>query len=44
MLHEVFTLPDWQPLRYNQKTSRLNPGFIAIGDPGFGWRGQLKLD
>ncbi|MGH8505318.1 MAG: 3'(2'),5'-bisphosphate nucleotidase CysQ [Stenotrophobium sp.] len=41
---EVYTLPDWQPLRYNQKASLLNPGFIVIGDPAFGWRQRLKLD
>lgn len=41
---EVYTLPDWHPLRYNQKSSLLNPGFIVIGDPSYDWRGQLKLD
>ncbi|MGH8540126.1 MAG: 3'(2'),5'-bisphosphate nucleotidase CysQ family protein, partial [Stenotrophobium sp.] len=40
---EVVTLPDWTPLRYNEKPSLLNPGFIVIGDPDYGWRGQLKL-
>ncbi len=38
---QVFTLPGWQPLRYNQKESLLNPGFVVIGDPGYGWREKL---
>jgi 3'(2'), 5'-bisphosphate nucleotidase len=40
---EIFTLPDWKPLRYNQKESVLNPGFVVIGEPGYGWREHLKL-
>jgi 3'(2'), 5'-bisphosphate nucleotidase len=39
---EVYTLPDWQPLRYNGKESLLNPGFVVIGDPAYGWREKLK--
>jgi len=39
---EVWTLPDWTPLRYNQKPALLNPGFIVIGDPAYGWRDKLK--
>ena len=27
-----------QPLRYNQKSSLLNPPFIAVGDPHFNWQ------
>ncbi len=38
---QVLTLPDWQPLRYNQKESLLNPGFVVIGDQGYGWRSKL---
>jgi 3'(2'), 5'-bisphosphate nucleotidase len=38
---QVLTLPDWQPLRYNQKESLLNPGFVVIGDPAYGWREKL---
>ena len=39
---QVLTLPDWQPLRYNQKESLLNPGFVVIGDPDYGWQRKLK--
>jgi 3'(2'), 5'-bisphosphate nucleotidase len=39
---EVLSLPDWQPLRYNAKESLLNPGFVVIGDPGYGWREKLR--
>lgn len=39
---EVCTLPDWAPLRYNQKADLLNPGFIVIGEPAYGWRGKLR--
>lgn len=35
---QVRTLPDWSPLRYNSKPSLLNPGFVVIGDPVYGWR------
>ncbi|MDP3294328.1 MAG: 3'(2'),5'-bisphosphate nucleotidase CysQ [Nevskia sp.] len=38
----VLRLPDWQPLRYNTKDSLLNPGFVVIGDPAYGWRERLK--
>jgi 3'(2'), 5'-bisphosphate nucleotidase len=37
----VYTLPDWQPLRYNGKEDLLNPGFIVIGEPDYGWRDKL---
>jgi 3'(2'), 5'-bisphosphate nucleotidase len=37
----VFSLPQWQPLRYNQKASLLNPGFVVIGEPAYGWRERL---
>ena len=40
---EVLTLPGFAPLRYNQKDSLLNPGFVVIGDPAYGWRERLKL-
>jgi 3'(2'), 5'-bisphosphate nucleotidase len=38
----VLTLPDWQPLRYNQKESLLNPGFVVMGDPAYGWQQKLN--
>ncbi len=38
----VLRLPEWQPLRYNTKDSLLNPGFVVIGDPAYGWREKLK--
>ena len=38
---EIYTLPDWKPLLYNQKESILNPGFAVIGEPGYGWRDKL---
>ncbi len=38
----VWTLPDWAPLRYNQKADLLNPGFIVIGEPAYGWREKLR--
>ncbi|MDB5986607.1 MAG: cysQ [Nevskia sp.] len=38
----VLTLPEWAPLRYNGKESLLNPGFVVIGDPAYGWRDKLK--
>jgi len=38
----VLRLPDWQPLRYNTKESLLNPGFVVIGDPAYGWRERLQ--
>ncbi|MBV8062322.1 MAG: 3'(2'),5'-bisphosphate nucleotidase CysQ, partial [Nevskia sp.] len=38
----VLSLPDWAPLRYNTKESLLNPGFVVIGDPAYGWRERLK--
>ena len=40
---KVYTLPDWQPLRYNRKESLLNPGFAVVGEPAFGWREKLVL-
>ncbi len=40
----VLRLPDWQPLRYNTKDSLLNPGFLVIGDPAYGWRERLQAD
>jgi 3'(2'), 5'-bisphosphate nucleotidase len=38
---EVLTLPEWAPLRYNQKDSLLNPGFVVIADRNYGWREKL---
>lgn len=40
---QVLAVPGWQPLCYNQKESLLNPGFVAIGDPGYGWREKLRV-
>jgi len=40
---QVLTLPQWAPLRYNQKESLLNPGFVVIADPAYGWRQKLRL-
>ncbi|HEX7381832.1 MAG TPA: 3'(2'),5'-bisphosphate nucleotidase CysQ [Nevskiaceae bacterium] len=37
----VLSLSDWSPLRYNQKESLINPSFVAVGDPRFGWREYL---
>lgn len=37
----VLRLPDLSPLRYNQKDSVLNPGFVVIGDPSHGWQKLL---
>ncbi len=37
----VLSLPDMKPLRYNQKESLLNPEFLVIGDPGYGWEQRL---
>ncbi len=38
---EVLRLPDLAPLRYNEKDSLLNPGFVVIGDRSAGWRDRL---
>lgn len=38
---EVRRLPDFAPLRYNEKASLLNPGFVVIGEPGYGWPSHL---
>ena len=40
---EIYTLPDWKPLLYNQKESILNPGFAVIGEPAYGWKEKLVL-
>ncbi|HVT35556.1 MAG TPA: 3'(2'),5'-bisphosphate nucleotidase CysQ [Nevskiaceae bacterium] len=37
----VVRLPDFAPLAYNQKESLLNPGFLVIGEPGYGWEKHL---
>jgi len=34
---QVLVMPGLQPLRYNQKESLLNPLFVVIGDPAYGW-------
>jgi len=38
---QVLVMPGLQPLRYNQKESLLNPLFVVIGDPGYGWAERL---
>ncbi|HUP91274.1 MAG TPA: 3'(2'),5'-bisphosphate nucleotidase CysQ [Solimonas sp.] len=38
----VLRLPELQPLRYNEKDSVLNPGFVVIGDPAHGWEKLLR--
>lgn len=39
---QMLRLPELSPLRYNQKDSLLNPGFVVIGDPGYGWARLLQ--
>lgn len=38
---QVLRTSDLQPLRYNQKDSLLNPDFLVIGDPDYGWPSKL---
>lgn len=35
---------DGAPLRYNTKSSLLNPEFIAIGDPSIDWLARLRMN
>ena len=37
----VLRLPELSPLRYNEKDSLLNPDFLVIGDPAYGWPARL---
>jgi len=39
---KILKLPELTPLRYNQKDSLLNPGFLVIGDPQYGWESYLQ--
>jgi 3'(2'), 5'-bisphosphate nucleotidase len=39
---QVLRLPGLSPLRYNEKDSLLNPGFVVIGDPAAGWRERMQ--
>jgi 3'(2'), 5'-bisphosphate nucleotidase len=39
---KILRLPELTPLRYNQKDSLLNPGFVVIGDQSYGWERYLK--
>ncbi|MEK6806762.1 MAG: 3'(2'),5'-bisphosphate nucleotidase CysQ [Pseudomonadota bacterium] len=39
----VLRTPALTPLRYNEKDSLLNPTFLVIGDPAYGWPGKLGL-
>ncbi len=36
------TKPNGQPLRYNTKASILNPNFIVLGDPSWGWDRHIE--
>ena len=38
----ILRLPELTPLRYNQKDSLLNPGFLVIGDRQYGWESYLR--
>jgi len=38
----VATLPDMQPMRYNQRDTLLNPGFVVIGDRAASWVEALE--
>lgn len=37
----VLRTPELTPLRYNEKDSLLNPTFLVIGDPNYGWPQKL---
>jgi 3'(2'), 5'-bisphosphate nucleotidase len=37
----VLRTPELTPLRYNEKASLLNPTFLVIGDPRYGWPQKL---
>ncbi|MFT4045478.1 MAG: 3'(2'),5'-bisphosphate nucleotidase CysQ [Solimonas sp.] len=37
----VLRTPELTPLRYNEKDSLLNPTFLVIGDPAYGWPRKL---
>lgn len=39
---KVATLPDMQPMRYNQRDTLLNPGFVVIGDRHAHWVEALE--
>lgn len=38
----VATLPDMQPMRYNERDTLLNPGFVVIGDRDADWVDALE--
>ena len=40
---QVLRTPELDPLRYNQKESLLNPTFLVIGRPDYGWPERLGL-
>jgi 3'(2'), 5'-bisphosphate nucleotidase len=40
----VLRTADLQPLRYNEKESLLNPDFLVIGDPAYGWPSKLGFN
>ena len=37
----VQTLPGFAPMRYNQRESLLNPGFVVYGDRQYDWPSHL---
>ena len=37
----VLTLPHYAPMRYNQRDTLINPGFVVYGDRGFDWPAKL---
>lgn len=39
----VLRTPELTPLRYNEKDSLLNPTFLVLGDPDYGWPRKLGL-
>lgn len=39
---KILRLPELTSLRYNQKESLLNPGFLVIGDQQYGWESYLN--
>ena len=40
---QVLRTPELTPLRYNEKDSLLNPTFLVVGDPAYGWPEKLGL-
>lgn len=40
---QVLRTPELTALRYNEKDSLLNPTFLVVGDPAYGWPEKLGL-